>query len=93
MNHNSLNPYFIGLPILMLSSWVSVAIDTSLNPYFIGLPILIRNGKGCNPLLKRWSQSLFYWITYSYTLTIPCGHYNLIEECLNPYFIGLPILI
>ena len=37
------------------------------------------------------SQSLFYWITYSYNegSSLVVKFYN----CLNPYFIGLPILI
>ena len=37
----------------------------SLNPYFIGLPILIIEYMRviCN---YQMSQSLFYWITYSY---------------------------
>ena len=37
------------------------------------------------------SQSLFYWIIYSYICL-----YDFTEgykECLNPYFIGLSILI
>ena len=38
------------------------------------------------------SQSLFYWITYSYLLRdVPMTLRY--EEGLNPYFIGLPILI
>ena len=61
----SLNPYFIGLPILIYRvSFVANRL-TGLNPYFIGLPILIMT----NYMLKssvRKSQSLFYWITYSY---------------------------
>ena len=37
------------------------------------------------------SQSLFYWITYSYNVK---KEFELQErKCLNPYFIGLPILI
>ena len=41
-NEGSLNPYFIGLPIL-ISSWCYFIYreGNSLNPYFIGLPILI----------------------------------------------------
>ena len=38
----SLNPYFIGLPILMIISKIEgVDWRQCLNPYFIGLPILI----------------------------------------------------
>ena len=42
-------------------------------------------------LLLKLSQSLFYWITYSYGAV----HILLGENVngLNPYFIGLPILI
>ena len=42
-------------------------------------------------MISSMSQSLFYWITYSYftniSVTCACSY------CLNPYFIGLPILI
>ena len=67
-------------------------IKNGLNPYFIGLPILIIiDFKGyefkCNQ-----SQSLFYWITYSYYLGDNITSYTA-EACLNPYFIGLPILM
>ena len=37
----------------------------SLNPYFIGLPILISE-YFCICWWRKLSQSLFYWITYSY---------------------------
>ena len=38
----SLNPYFIGLPILIgCRRKLYKGSETSLNPYFIGLPILI----------------------------------------------------
>ena len=38
----SLNPYFIGLPILIpLETKLKKEIKKGLNPYFIGLPILI----------------------------------------------------
>ena len=39
-----LNPYFIGLPILIEVSLPDIEeIEAGLNPYFIGLPILIRS--------------------------------------------------
>ena len=38
------------------------------------------------------SQSLFYWITYSYMRRY-LGFQHKFIDCLNPYFIGLPILI
>ena len=60
IKESSLNPYFIGLPILIgnivPSAW-SLLLH-SLNPYFIGLPILILDSisekfvsfsKGLNP--------------------------------------------
>ena len=37
----SLNPYFIGLPILIIALNSLNNKFGSLNPYFIGLPILI----------------------------------------------------
>ena len=40
--NNSLNPYFIGLPILISNLCYRTShLKDSLNPYFIGLPILI----------------------------------------------------
>ena len=35
------NPYFIGLPILIIKSSFLKKFSVSFNPYFIGLPILI----------------------------------------------------
>ena len=88
---NSLNPYFIGLPILMGRFYLPLRLyGRSLNPYFIGLPILIiphlRGAIEASIVsililldylflyygIKKSketgleSQSLFYWITYSY---------------------------
>ena len=39
---SGLNPYFIGLPILIKDQEKEPSILEGLNPYFIGLPILIR---------------------------------------------------
>ena len=40
----SFNPYFIGLPILIITLTEKLQQEKdSFNPYFIGLPILIRN--------------------------------------------------
>ena len=87
-----------------------------LNPYFIGLPILIILKGVLFHLLLKSSQSLFYWITYSYeieqwkkleklkkvSILILLDYLFLYtwiitktddEGRLNPYFIGLPILI
>ena len=64
--------------------------NEGLNPYFIGLSILIIYNSEVHRL-DDVSQSLFYWIIYSYFIvgvTTPLGDY-----CLNPYFIGLSILI
>ena len=41
---SSLNPYFIGLPILITKTLSRVLTELGLNPYFIGLPILIAEG-------------------------------------------------
>ena len=38
----------------------------SLNPYFIGLSILIPQSPFAKDATYSWSQSLFYWIIYSY---------------------------
>ena len=40
----------------------------SLNPYFIGLSILMI-AKNIEGYWKRKSQSLFYWIIYSYSMS------------------------
>ena len=64
------NPYFIGLPILITRNCVQPKSESSsFNPYFIGLPILIM---GSRPLPTGITgfQSLFYWITYSYTYIV-----------------------
>ena len=61
-----LNPYFIGLSILIFQKADKKVLQLlGLNPYFIGLSILISlylNVNGGNGM----SQSLFYWIIYSY---------------------------
>ena len=90
--------------------------EDCLNPYFIGLPILIRWSEWLNGLFFCRSQSLFYWITYSYGSTKVYIRNKCLKSqslfywitysykydkdsdddewpCLNPYFIGLPILI
>ena len=63
----SLNPYFIGLPILIITYGSSTKLTQCLNPYFIGLPILIVGMTTGWILGGAASQSLFYWITYSYS--------------------------
>ena len=63
----SLNPYFIGLSILIFDTWAKrEELTDGLNPYFIGLSILIQYQEDVKIRWKRKSQSLFYWIIYSY---------------------------
>ena len=65
-----LNPYFIGLPILMkFGDFVEEHPSFRLNPYFIGLPILMLRRKSIMKQNQGLSQSLFYWITYSYNIS------------------------
>ena len=64
------NPYFTGLPILIKSNKKRKGpIKYRFNPYFTGLPILIDDHHviGNN---KKKVQSLFYWITYSYSTRV-----------------------
>ena len=62
----SLNPYFIGLSILIGENNVKFKKSNGcLNPYFIGLSILIAKATIVD-IIPRKSQSLFYWIIYSY---------------------------
>ena len=61
-----LNPYFIGLSILIpWDDLDNLDLPAGLNPYFIGLSILIIN-KLNRKMEAYMSQSLFYWIIYSY---------------------------
>ena len=88
----SLNPYFTGLSILICKiNKSSKRLYYSLNPYFTGLSILIMYQIMLiiSYLLK--SQSLFYWIIYSYfmRLSYPTDSFT----SLNPYFTGLSILM
>ena len=56
---------------LYMKNLLQLSSLTCLNPYFIGLPILMRV---VPPPLIGWgreSQSLFYWITYSYPTAYP----------------------
>ena len=63
----SLNPYFTGLSILIYHQDWGCPVGGGLNPYFTGLSILIRRRCIIMNLTKE-SQSLFYWIIYSYEL-------------------------
>ena len=67
----SFNPYFTGLPILIYFEY-SPDWDfyKRFNPYFTGLPILMV-GELKFGLKYVEFQSLFYWITYSYTREVP----------------------
>ena len=89
----SLNPYFTGLSILIgLKEEEVVLAEQSLNPYFTGLSILIGNNYENNEIFRRRSQSLFYWIIYSYISKLMKKHKEK-KLGLNPYFTGLSILI
>ena len=69
--YNGLNPYFIGLPILIYcilrcgKSSTSVSILILLDYLF-----LYCNLEMSSYQLLRRSQSLFYWITYSYSFVL-----------------------
>ena len=86
-----LNPYFIGLSILMvycpeaqeLGEIVSILILLDYLFLFSSLDTVVPVGS--------LSQSLFYWIIYSYLFNYVLEEYS--EYRLNPYFIGLSILI
>ena len=70
-----LNPYFIGLSILIIGIIFYISgEDRSLNPYFIGLSILILDGTGGISFYVQKSQSLFYWIIYSYIAKLVKKH-------------------
>ena len=91
MRKQSFNPYFIGLPILIVDDIKSPPFLGGFNPYFIGLPILIQLKMELILWMGSKFQSLFYWITYSY---YPFGNEKIkFDLGFNPYFIGLPILI
>ena len=84
------NPYFIGLPILILVKKHKEKKIAGFNPYFIGLPILIcrkinRNFKHLRVSILILLDYLFLYYSYHYQLKY--------WDCFNPYFIGLPILI
>ena len=66
----SLNPYFTGLSILIISYFIFGKGAARLNPYFTGLSILINRGVNNIRKSSRKSQSLFYWIIYSYNKNI-----------------------
>ena len=61
-----LNPYFTGLSILIITAYIIRYDSLSLNPYFTGLSILIVPMDAPNVNMGQPSQSLFYWIIYSY---------------------------
>ena len=62
-----------------------------LNPYFIGLSTLILEDLNEIKSFKTKSQSLFYWIIYSYHPSSKGRNKSV--HSLNPYFIGLSTLI
>ena len=93
LDWQGLNPYFIGLSILIwvLLTLISIALVVSILILLDYLFLL----SGINPLINtadRMSQSLFYWIIYSYKNSDRWkGIFPF--RGLNPYFIGLSILI
>ena len=61
-----LNPYFTGLSILIEQEFsAKELVEIGLNPYFTGLSILILSAFSVF-VSTTLSQSLFYWIIYSY---------------------------
>ena len=69
LDWQGLNPYFIGLSILIwvLLTLISIALVVSILILLDYLFLL----SGINPLINtadRMSQSLFYWIIYSYVV-------------------------
>ena len=73
-----LNPYFTGLSILIGSKTDDLyRLLSCLNPYFTGLSILILV-MNLSSNLSWLSQSLFYWIIYSYFFSF------LIEASMAP---------
>ena len=87
-----LNPYFIGLSILIIHRsvhtdlLVEVSILILLDYLFLWPEDLVEK------IEQLMSQSLFYWIIYSYK-GLEREKVNPYTEGLNPYFIGLSILI
>ena len=66
--YQGFNPYFTGLSILILSNKVDMLCNNvSFNPYFTGLSILIYI-EYIRKYIRKWFQSLFYWIIYSYIM-------------------------
>ena len=85
------NPYFTGLPILIIISEYALSYLTErFNPYFTGLPILIFFM--CYRTILKLLVSILILLDYlflsmkeSILAKIPLG--------FNPYFTGLPILM
>ena len=87
-----LNPYFIGLPILITPVSINLyVLKKSLNPYFIGLPILINEDL---VVTSGYSMvSILILLDYLFLLFFCPLSIDTSYDGLNPYFIGLPILI
>ena len=87
-----LNPYFIGLPILIVNLETSFITLPCLNPYFIGLPILIISMDSVGQETKLSLNPYFIGLPI---LILRLYNPVYLHTChgLNPYFIGLPILI
>ena len=87
----SLNPYFIGLSTLIMSLKVLWGTRILVSILILLDYLFLWNMINLLRWIRRPSQSLFYWITYSYKAWII--KLDRRYRCLNPYFIGLPILM
>ena len=88
----SLNPYFIGLSILILSNTEDWDDEFQcLNPYFIGLSILMR----CflDGSITHSNVSILILLDYLFLFLSHLSQKMQLIVGLNPYFIGLSILI
>ena len=88
------NPYFIGLPILILVKIIKEGMPFQIVSILILLDYLFLLVDLGN-MLKSLERSLN---PYFIGLPILISWYDiisfiLVDECFNPYFIGLPILI
>ena len=66
-DRDRLNPYFIGLPILIGVKLINFPSATSLNPYFIGLPILINIRKSSRNIVA--TVSILILLDYLFLLS------------------------
>ena len=64
----SFNPYFIGLPILILVLYQQKCLSESVSILILLDYLFLLGGKIMKKYGERLFQSLFYWITYSYNV-------------------------